>query len=128
MRGLPELGLTAATTLAIERALEGTPKYDYVIIDGSINFLPNNRRAMAIIKADNKIPAVSAASIFAKVSRDKYMAEQALLYPDYGFEMHVGYGTARHKNALIKNGVTPLHRLSFRPVQQFLNNNSIVKD
>lgn len=117
---IDELGLTAATTLAIERAIQHMPAYDYVVIDGSINFLPDNQKAISLVKADDRVTAVSAASILAKVSRDNYMAEQAAKYPEYGFDMHVGYGTARHKNALINHGITPLHRLSFRPIQQLL--------
>lgn len=115
---IDELGLTAATGLAIERAIEGMPEYDYIVIDGSVNFLPNNPKAIALVRADSLLTAVSAASIYAKVTRDNYMSEQAVLYPEYGFELHVGYGTARHKRALISHGITPLHRLSYRPIQQ----------
>lgn len=117
---IDELGLTAATTLAVERAIKNISSYDYIVIDGSINFLPDNTKAVAIVKADTRVSAVSAASIVSKVSRDKYMAEQSLLYPEYGFDMHVGYGTARHKKALATHGITPLHRLSFQPIRQLL--------
>jgi ribonuclease HII len=117
---IDELGLTAATALAIERAIEEVPIHDYIVIDGSVNFLPENHKVVTLVKADNQIPAVSAASIIAKVARDNYMAEQALLYPDYGFELHVGYGTARHKKALISHGITALHRHSFQPIRQLL--------
>jgi ribonuclease HII len=67
-------------------------------------------------KADLLISSVSAASIIAKVARDDYMAEQAERYPGYGFEDHVGYGTAKHKAAIETYGVTPLHRRSFAPI------------
>lgn len=115
-----ELGLTKATTLAINRAIEDIKIYDCIIIDGSINFLKENLKAFNVIKADALVPAVSAASIVAKVARDEYMAEQALIYPDYGFDSHVGYGTARHKKALIDYGITSLHRKSYKPVKAFV--------
>lgn len=117
---IDELGLTAATTLAIERALHSFGTYDHVVIDGSINYLPTNSKVLTCVKADSFVSAVSAASIVAKVARDEYMAAQAEQYPQYGFELHVGYGTARHKNALVKYGVTSLHRRSFGPVRQLL--------
>ncbi len=115
------LGLTAATTLAIERALAAIDTYDYIIIDGSINYLPASPKAFNLIKADMAIPAVSAASIVAKHARDEYMVEQASTYPNHGFERHVGYGTAVHRRALIEHGITPLHRRSFKPVQLLLD-------
>ena len=113
-----EIGLSAAVGLAMRRALEQISlTYDEIIIDGNFNFLGENPQAKAIIKADNSVPAVSAASIVAKVARDNYMIEVAAQYPDYGFEKHVGYGTALHLQKLKLNGVSDLHRLSFKPVQ-----------
>ena len=76
-----------------------------------------NPKAKAVIKADNSVPPVSAASIVAKVARDRYMAEIATRYPDYGFEKHVGYGTALHLEKLKLNGVSDLHRRSFKPIR-----------
>jgi ribonuclease HII len=111
------LGLTNAVGLAMSRALEQiTDKYDEIIIDGSYNFFPDNAKAKTLIKADDLVPVVSAASIVAKVARDNYMYEAAKLYPAYGFEKHVGYGTAAHKAALLIHDVTPLHRMSYKPV------------
>lgn len=120
---IDEIGLTAATTLAIERALAacGEISYDYIVLDGSVNFLPDNPRSVVIPKADSLVPAVSAASILAKVARDDFMAQQAKTYADYGFEKHVGYGTEFHKDALQIYGLTPLHRQSFRPVQAIMS-------
>lgn len=115
-----QLGLTAATRLAIERAIESIQMYDQIIIDGSINFISDNPKAITMIKADATVPAVSAASILAKVARDDYMADQHQHYPEYGFSQHVGYGTAQHKQALIDHGITKLHRLSYRPIQAIL--------
>ena len=75
-------------------------------------------------KADSLIKEVSAASIIAKVARDRYMAEIAPQYPAYGFEKHVGYGTALHKKALLEHGICPEHRTSFRPIREILAQNS----
>jgi ribonuclease HII len=95
--------------------------YDEVIIDGNINYLPDVPQARALIKADDLVPAASAASIVAKVARDKYMAEvAAAAYPQYGFERHVGYGTAEHIAALQSHGIVPLHRKSYKPIQKFV--------
>lgn len=114
---IDKLGLTAATKLAIDRAIKDIKAYDKIIIDGSVNFLADNPKAVCIIKADASVAAVSAASIVAKCERDKYMLEQSNIYPQYGFERHVGYGTSRHKRALANYGVTLLHRASFKPIK-----------
>jgi ribonuclease HII len=112
--------LSAALRLATRRAVNEihTPFHE-VIIDGTVNFLrdtPLGRHATTLPKADALIPAVSAASIVAKVARDQYMTKLAAEYPGYGFESHVGYGTAKHRAALEQLGATPEHRRSFRPV------------
>jgi len=118
---IDELGLTTCVRLAMERALsEIQSNYDEIIIDGNINFFPQDPRAKAIIKADDSVPAVSAASIVAKVARDNYMAELGDKYAGYSFERHMGYGTALHSAALKTLGVSDIHRLSYKPIQAFL--------
>jgi ribonuclease HII len=111
------VGLTQAVRLAMWRALDMIDlKYDSVIIDGNFNFLPDEPRVSTMVKADALVPAVSAASIVAKVARDRWMAEASQRFPGYGFERHVGYGTRQHTEALRILGPCELHRRSFRPV------------
>jgi ribonuclease HII len=112
------VGLTQAVRLAMQRALaEISAPFDRIIIDGNYNFFADNPKSMAQIGADNSVSAVSAASIIAKVARDKYMAEAAIKFPGFGFEKHVGYGTAAHQAAIKLNGLTQLHRRCFKPIQ-----------
>lgn len=116
---IDQVGMTQATTLAMERALESiTCEYDEIIVDGSINYLKTHPKARAVVKADQTVPVVSAASIIAKVARDQYMAEAAEKFPHYKFEKHVGYGTKLHRELLSLHGACELHRLSFRPLQE----------
>lgn len=116
-----ELGITAAVALAMQRALDAIDvPYDEVIIDGNYNFLPDNSKVSILIKADDTIPAVSAASIVAKVARDNYMAEIDSKVPGYDFAKHVGYGTALHLERLKLHGVSSMHRQSFKPVKALL--------
>ena len=118
---IDEHGLTVAVQLAMERALAAIEAtYDEVVIDGSVNFLSGNPLARAEVKADATVPAVSAASILAKVARDRYMSDIALQFPGYGFDKHVGYGVRAHALALQQLGACELHRRSFKPVQAVL--------
>ena len=120
------VGLSAALRLATIRAVQAIDvPYHQIILDGTINFLKDTAKGRFVTtmpKADVLIPAVSAASIVAKVARDTYMTEQDSVYPGYGFSRHVGYGTAAHRQAIDTLGVTPLHRLSFAPLRQYAIN------
>lgn len=111
------MGLTKAVRLAMQRALATiTVPYKRIIIDGSFNFLVELENTEAMIGADAIEPVVSAASIVAKVARDRFMTEQNQLYPGYHFDQHVGYGTKAHRAALQANGPCVLHRKSYKPV------------
>jgi ribonuclease HII len=120
---IDEIGLSAALKLATKRAVqEVKAPFHEVIIDGTINFLagtPLERYVKTMPKADLLVPSVSAASIVAKVSRDRYMATQDAIYDGYAFGSHAGYGTAVHRSAIELRGVTPLHRLSFAPLAKY---------
>lgn len=126
---IDEVGLSAALRLATVRAVEAIKApYHEIIIDGTINFLKETNKGAYVTtmpKADLLVPAVSAASIIAKVARDTYMEEQSTLYPEYGFGSHVGYGTAQHQQALMIHGVTKLHRTSFAPIKKLLSDGSM---
>lgn len=112
---IDDIGLTNALMLASAKAVQEILEdpSEEIIIDGSINYLPD-LNCQCIIKADDKIDEVSAASIVAKVSRDNYMKQLSKKYPDFNFNKHVGYGTRAHKLAIIKNGYTKEHRRSFK--------------
>lgn len=117
---IDQLNILQATLLAMRRAVQGLrlpPKL--VLVDG--NRLPVlDMRAEAIVKGDSKVAAISAASILAKVSRDRWCAQYHLEFPQYGFEAHKGYPTAAHLAALRAHGPCPEHRKSFGPVAALL--------
>ncbi len=118
---LDEVGLTAAVGLAMHRAMEQIiGDYDKIIVDGNLNYFAENPKAETLVAADSLIPEVSAASIIAKVARDRFMADAATIYPGYGFEKHVGYGTAAHMAALKAQGLCELHRQTFKPIQAYI--------
>ncbi len=126
---IDEIGLSEALRLATKRAVEQVKvPYHEIIIDGTINFLDGTTKGHYVTtmkKADLLVPSVSAASIIAKVARDNYMAEQDAVHAGYKFASHVGYGTAVHRAAIEKLGVTPLHRLSFAPLTKYQTTGTI---
>ena len=122
---IDEVGLSEALRLATRRAVEQIQKtrvpFSEIIIDGTMNFLVGTKLekyVSTLKKGDFLVKEISAASILAKVERDKYMAELDAIYPEYGFGKHVGYGTAAHQKAMEEFGLTPEHRRSFSPVRE----------
>ncbi len=117
---IDEINILQATFLAMRRAVDGlSVKPDIALIDG--NKTPGlDIEQRAIIKGDSKSANISAASIIAKVSRDRYMLEMAEKYPEYQFEKHKGYGTKLHYEMIEKYGISPIHRRTF--LKKILNN------
>jgi len=105
------LGISKCLQKGLQSIQTHLPKCDY-LFDGNSTFGVENITTM--VKADDKIAEVSAASILAKVTRDREIVKMAKLYPEYGFEKHKGYGTKAHMEALLKYDRCPIHRKSFR--------------
>ena len=110
---IDEINILQATFLAMKRAIEQLEgKADFALIDG-------NRETdfgvpcMTVVKGDSRSANIAAASVLAKVTRDLYMEELAEKYPEYGFEIHKGYGTKAHYAALTERGPSPIHRMTF---------------
>lgn len=117
---IDRLNILQATMLAMKRAVEGLRLRPHkVLVDGN-RLPPLNILAEAIVKGDALVPAISAASILAKVYRDRWCAQYHLEFPQYGFATHKGYGTAAHLAALKEHGACPEHRKSFAPVARVL--------
>ena len=118
---IDRLNILQATLLAMRRAVQGLRlKPTKVLVDG--NRLPRlDVLAEAIVKGDSQVAAISAASILAKVHRDRWCVRYDEAFPQYGFAAHKGYGTAAHLMALREHGACPEHRRSFSPVAEVLN-------
>lgn len=117
---IDEINILQATMLAMQRAVAGlSPAPGHVLVDGNrCPQLPCSSEA--IIKGDGTMPAISAASIIAKVTRDREMVALDAEYPGYGLAGHKGYPTKAHIAALLELGVTPIHRRSFAPVRRVM--------
>ena len=117
---IDQINILQASLLAMRRAvLALRPQPDFALVDGNrCPLLPCP--AEAIIKGDATVAAISAASILAKVTRDREMRQLDQEYPGYGFASHKGYPTKVHLDALAKLGITPIHRRSFGPVKKYL--------
>ncbi len=115
------MNILRAAHLAMERAVAGLQRMpDHLLIDG--NMIPRGIGipSSALVKGDTRSMSIAAASIVAKVARDKIMVDLAQQFPGYGWETNMGYPSPAHKAALIRNGVTPYHRQSFKPVHNIL--------
>lgn len=117
---IDRINILQATLQAMRRAVEQlVPAATHVLVDG--NQCPSlDCPVEAIVKGDSKIAAISAASIIAKVTRDREMLEMDVLYPGYGLAGHKGYPSPAHLEALQRLGVTPVHRRSYAPVRRLL--------
>lgn len=115
---IDQLNILRASHLAMVRAVAGLEfEPELLLVDG--NLLPSfTIPALAIVKGDSRVGAISAASVLAKVARDLEMTKLAQQYPGYGFERHMGYPTREHRQALRTLGATPEHRQSFTPVAE----------
>lgn len=114
---IDRINILQATMLAMKRAVEGlSVQPEYVVVDG--NRVPDlTMPAQAIVKGDGLVAQISAASILAKVTRDREMRALDAEFPGYGFALHKGYPTKAHLDAIKKHGICPHHRRSFKPVR-----------
>lgn len=118
---IDEINILQASLLAMKRAVEGLSiRPEHVKIDGNKE-IPMKISMETIIKGDSKVASISAASIIAKVARDREMVELDKKFPEYGFASHKGYPTKAHREALIKYGALYCHRKSFKPVRDAIN-------
>lgn len=119
-KSIDEINILQATRRAMCLALKNLPiKPDYVLIDGIIK-LAIGCPSKAIIAGDSKCLSIAAASIVAKVTRDRIMESYDKVYPQYGFARHKGYPTKSHREALKVHGISPIHRKSYRPVTELI--------
>ena len=117
---IDQVNILQATYLAMEHAIaELTPQPDYLLLD-AVNLQRVSIRQQGIKKGDSLSISIAAASIIAKVTRDRLMLDYAEQFPHYGFTKHKGYGTKQHREAIASHGPCPLHRKTFRGVREYL--------
>ncbi len=118
---IEKFNILNASMLAMQRAINSlSVKVEYILVDG--NKTPDlEYPSRAIINGDSLIPCISAASIIAKVFRDKEMVKISAKYPCYGFEIHKGYPTKQHKEILLSNGITEFHRKTYSPIKEMIS-------
>ena len=122
---IDRINILEATFLAMKKALSALKQRpDFVLVDGKFAIPNLSIKQKAVIDGDRLIFSIAAASIIAKVTRDRIMLEMHKLYPQYEFNKHKGYGTKLHLAALKKFGPSPIHRRSFRPVRRLITHNS----
>lgn len=110
---IDEINILNATHKAMCKAVSGLEVApDYVIIDGN-SIKGMEKPHETVVKGDAKSISIAAASILAKVSRDRYITKMAEVYPEYGFDKHKGYGTKAHTEAILEHGISPIHRKTF---------------
>lgn len=112
---IDRINILKSSILAMHRSLDKlTTKPEFIIVDGN-KFTPYKEIPhKCIVKGDSKYASIAAASVLAKTYRDDYMRQAAKLYPEYGWERNMGYPTKEHREAILKYGITPLHRKSFQ--------------
>ncbi|HWT82523.1 MAG TPA: ribonuclease HII, partial [Candidatus Methylomirabilis sp.] len=111
--------LRATLRAMTEAVRQLAPPPDLVLVDGNVRpHLPMPARA--VIQGDLRVPAISAASILAKVTRDRLMEGWALRFPAYGFAQHKGYGTVAHRDAILRYGLSPIHRRTFAGIKEYV--------
>jgi ribonuclease HII len=118
-REIENFGILGATFLAMNRAVAGLTKVkpEILLVDGNQSIKGQSIKQQTVIKGDSLCYAIAAASIIAKEHRDQYMKEQAEIHTHWGFDSHVGYGTAAHITAINTHGICHLHRKNFAPIR-----------
>lgn len=122
---IDSMNILRATELAMTRAVTALPvKAMFALVDGN-RIPPLEIPANAIVKGDSKSASIAAASVIAKVTRDRIMQHYAREYPEYGFDTNAGYGTAKHQQAIADHGILDIHRRSFAPIRAILEQKAV---
>ena len=122
-REIEEIGILKATFCAMNRAVASLKriKPDVLLVDGNQSIQGQKIKQQTIVKGDSSCFTIAAASIIAKEYRDEFMRKQAKVHPHWGFDRHVGYGTADHLTAIQSHGICELHRRNFAPIREMPN-------